>query len=217
MGDWWDHGVHEKCLSTYCFFVQCNIPKCVGLVLPRMWQSYIHNILGGITSTSPKGLDSYFCSITSKLSVYEKLKDAPALLELASWKWKITELTDGNINLLTTDMRMECHIDSLSIVEIIITNVLSFLTDGDGGNNLVGGEEHKDGNSSMWGEDNDDSDDGDGNNNNNEDGNGNEDGDGDNYTKGNDGDDCDEDDVENDNSDDKQHGKQQRREANPSV
>ncbi len=21
MGDWWDHRVHEKCLSTYCFFV----------------------------------------------------------------------------------------------------------------------------------------------------------------------------------------------------
>ncbi len=21
MRDWWDHGVHVKCLSTYCFFV----------------------------------------------------------------------------------------------------------------------------------------------------------------------------------------------------
>ncbi len=37
MRDWWDHRVHKNCLSTYCFFVQCNIPERVGLVFPRMW------------------------------------------------------------------------------------------------------------------------------------------------------------------------------------
>jgi hypothetical protein len=94
---------------------------------------------GGIPSISPKGLDSYFCSIDSKLSVYKKLKDAPALLELAIWRSKITKQTDKNNGLLTRDMKMECRIDSLSIVEIIVTNVLSFLTDGDDGNNLVDG------------------------------------------------------------------------------
>ena len=35
--------------------------------------------------------------------------------------------TNGNINLLTPDMKMGCHIDSLSMVDIIVPNVLSFL------------------------------------------------------------------------------------------
>jgi hypothetical protein len=87
-----------------------------------MWQSDIHDMPGGIPSISPEGLDSYFCSIDSKLSVYEMSKDAPALLELAILKSKITEQTDGNIDLLTTDMKMECCIDSLSMVEIIVPN-----------------------------------------------------------------------------------------------
>jgi hypothetical protein len=217
MRDWWDHGVHKKCLSTYCFFVRCNIPVRVGLMLPKMWQSHIHDMLGGIPSISPEGLNSYFRSIDSKLSVYEKLKDAPALLELVVWKSKITEQTDGNIGLLTTDMKMECRIDSLSMVEIIVPNVLSFLTDGDGGNNLVDGDEDDGGNSSMWDEDDDDSDDGDEHEDDDEDGDGDGDGDGDNYNDGNDGDDCDDDDAENDNSDGKRDGKRQRREGNPSV
>jgi hypothetical protein len=80
----------------------------LGLLLPRMWQSDIHDMLGGIPSISPEGLDSYFCSIDSKLSVYKKLKDAPALLELAIWKSKYIERTDGNINNLSANMKMEC-------------------------------------------------------------------------------------------------------------
>jgi hypothetical protein len=49
------------------------------------------------------------------------------MLELAIWRSKIAEQTDGNINLLTPDMRMGCRIDSLWMVEIILPNVLSFL------------------------------------------------------------------------------------------
>jgi hypothetical protein len=181
---WWNHGVYMKCLSTYCFFILCNIPEHVGLVLPRMWQSDIHNMLGGIPSISPEYLDSYFCSIDSKLSVYKKLKDAPALLELAIWKSKITNQTDGNIDLLITDMKMECCIDSLSMVEIIVPNVLSFLTDGNGGNSLVDGDKDNKSNGSKWDEDNDDSDDGDEYNDDNEDSDCDDDGDGDNYNNG---------------------------------
>jgi hypothetical protein len=73
-----------------------------------MWQSDIHDMLGGIPSISPEGLDSYFHSIDSKLSVYKKLKDAPALLELAIWKSKLIKQTDGNINHLSANMKMEC-------------------------------------------------------------------------------------------------------------
>ena len=118
---------HEKCLRTYSFFVRGNIPERVGLLLPRMWQSNIHDMLGGIPSISSEGLDAYFRSIDSKLSVYDKLKDAPKLLELAIWKSKIIERTDRNTDLLDADMKIECRTDSLSMVAIIVPNVLSFL------------------------------------------------------------------------------------------
>jgi hypothetical protein len=127
MRHWWNRGVHEKCLSTYSFFVRCNISERVGLLLPRMWQSNIHDMLGGIPSISSEGLYSYFRSIDSKLSVYDKLKDSPALLELAIWKSKIIQRTDGNIDLLDAVMKIECRTDSLSMVAIIVPNVLSFL------------------------------------------------------------------------------------------
>ena len=153
MRDWWDNGVHEKCLSSYCFFVRCNIPERVGLVLPRMWQSNIHRMLKRIPSIFSEGLKSYFHSIDSKLSVYDELKDAPSLLELVIWKSKITERTHGNLGLLNAAMKIECRTDSLSMVVIIVSNVLSFLTDGDDGNDVVDTDED-DGNSDM-----DDSDD----------------------------------------------------------
>jgi len=127
MRHWWNRGVHEKCMRTYSFFVRCNIPERVGLLSPRMWRSDIHDMLGGIPSISSEGLDSYFRSVASKLSVYDKLKDAPALLELAIWKSKIIERTDGNIDPLDADMKIECRTDSLPMVAIIVPNVLSFL------------------------------------------------------------------------------------------
>jgi hypothetical protein len=127
MRHWWNNGVHESCLMMYSFFVRCNIPERVGLLLPRMWQSNIHDMLGGIPSISSEGLDSYFRSIDSKLSVYDKLKDAPSLLELAIWNSKIIERTDGNIDLLDADMKIECRTDSLTMDVIIVPNVLSFL------------------------------------------------------------------------------------------
>jgi hypothetical protein len=84
----------------------------------------IHDRLWRIPSISPEGLDLHFCCINSKLSVYAELKDAPVLLELAIWKSKIDEQTDGII-----DMKMECRIDSLSMVVIIVPYVLSFVND----------------------------------------------------------------------------------------
>jgi len=107
MRHWWNNGVHEKCLRTYCLLVRFNIPERMGFLLSRMWQSNIHDMLGGIPSISSEG--------------------APALLELAIWKSKIIERTDGNIDLLDADMKIECRNDSLSMVAIIVPNVLSFL------------------------------------------------------------------------------------------
>ena len=30
MRDWWNHGEHERCLATYCFFVRYRVPDCLG-------------------------------------------------------------------------------------------------------------------------------------------------------------------------------------------
>jgi hypothetical protein len=43
--------------------------------------------------------------------------DSYTLLELAIRKSKTTEQTYGNIDLLTLNEKMECHIDSLSMVD----------------------------------------------------------------------------------------------------
>jgi hypothetical protein len=150
--DLWDSGIHEKCLSVYCIFVRCNILERLGLVSPLMWLSDIHDRLWRIPSISPKGLDSHFCCIDSKLSVYDELKDAPTLLELAIWKLKIDERTDGNI-----DMKMEYRIDSLSMVVIIVPYVLSFITDDSEVDNVVDGDDDDDSDGSDWDNNDDDS------------------------------------------------------------
>ena len=130
MWHWWNYGVHEMSLRTYCFLVQCNIPERVVLLRATMWQVHIHEQLRRIPSiSSPKGLNSYFDSIVLKLSVYEHLKDVSALLELAIWKSKIIEQYD--LELLNHVMKMQCRTDSITMVNIIVRNVLSFLTDGD--------------------------------------------------------------------------------------
>jgi hypothetical protein len=85
-----------------------------------------------IPSTSPEGLDTCYDSINSKLSVYENLRDAPMLLELAIWKSKIIQqLFNRDNGILTVNMlKMKCHTNSVAMVTIIVPNVLSFLTDG---------------------------------------------------------------------------------------
>ncbi len=42
---WWNNGVHEKCLSTYCLLVRFNIPERLGLVRAMQWQDSIHGML----------------------------------------------------------------------------------------------------------------------------------------------------------------------------
>ncbi len=93
-----------------------------------MWRSDIPDMLWGIPSISPEGLDSHFRCIDSKLSVYAELKDAGALLELAIWKLKIDK------------QKMKCRIDSLSMVVIIIPYVLSFVTDDSEVDDVVNGD-----------------------------------------------------------------------------
>ncbi len=68
-------------------------------------------------------LNAYFHYINSKLSAYYSL----TMLELAIWKLKIAEQTNGVINVLNADIKMACQINSLLMVDIVAPNVLSFL------------------------------------------------------------------------------------------
>ena len=86
MWDWWNHGVNKASLITYCFLARCNIPARVGLVQARKWKVNIHEMLLRIPSILHKDLSAYFDSIDSKLSIYDNLKDAPMLLELAIYR-----------------------------------------------------------------------------------------------------------------------------------
>ncbi len=64
------------------------------------------------------------------------------LLELAFWKSKISEINGP----LATKMKLQCRTDSVMMVIIIIPNVLSFLTDDNGGNYVVYCDNYNEGN-----------------------------------------------------------------------
>jgi hypothetical protein len=153
---WWNQGVHVRSLSTYCFLVKCNIPVRLGLVRVQRWQAIIYEMLNRIPSIHPRSMNSYFRSIESELTLYENLKDSPALLELAIWKSKITEQYGHDNHHHITNMhkkrrtdsvaKSQCRTDSVAMVRIIVPNVISFLTYGTSvGNSVVddndGGEE----------------------------------------------------------------------------
>ena len=95
-------------------------------------------------SISPKGLNAYFCSIDSMLSSY----DGSTMLELAIWNSKIEEQTDGDINLLTPDKKMECRNISIEMVGVIFPIVLPFLrgdaNEGDDGDDDDGDDDEDD-------------------------------------------------------------------------
>jgi hypothetical protein len=66
------------------------------------------------------------------------------------WSWpsgnqKLRNKIEVTIDHLSADMKMECQTDSLLMVVIIVSNVLTFLTDGDDNNN-----EDKNGNGRDW-------------------------------------------------------------------
>ncbi len=101
------------------------IPRRQGLIRERSWRITIYD------------------SIRFKLATYDKLRDYPALLEVAIWRSQITERYFGlNKNRFVTkrtklhsddSVYLQCRIDSIAIVTIIIPNVFS-LTDGNIGN-----------------------------------------------------------------------------------
>ena len=82
-----------------------------------------------------RGFEIIFYSHHSKLTLYDDLKDVPVSLELILWKTKIIEQFEkSNETVHAVDMKGQCCTDSLSMVAIIVPNVLSFLTNGNDGN-----------------------------------------------------------------------------------
>jgi hypothetical protein len=57
MREWWNHGVHVKCLSVYCLLVKFNIPEHLGLVLIRIWQDIIYDMMKRIPTISMANSD----------------------------------------------------------------------------------------------------------------------------------------------------------------
>ncbi len=66
---------------------------------------------------------------------------ASTLLELAIWKIKITEYFGQNNDCLLLEMKMQCRADSISMVTIVVHNVLSFITDRNGGSDVADNED----------------------------------------------------------------------------
>jgi hypothetical protein len=114
----------------------------------------MHGMLRRIPLISSNRVNSYLDFIDSKLSICENLEYAPMLLELAILKSKITEQFDRKNGFLTVDMKMQYRLDFATMVSIMVPYVLSFLTDGGYGSDVIGCEDgHGDGISVGGGDD----------------------------------------------------------------
>ena len=87
MSGWWNQGLHEKSMSTYCFLVRRSIPDRLGLVQVRCLRANIYKMLRRIPSFSKRCLNAQFDTIHSRLAIYEHFihahGEAIMLLELA--------------------------------------------------------------------------------------------------------------------------------------
>jgi hypothetical protein len=130
---WWNQGVHEKCLSTYCFLVRDNIPMRVRNITQNRRYINIHNMLERIPSIAEDNLHLYFDLISKKLQLYSTLKDVPAPLELVMWKLTIVTNFDENdiFDILSADKKNKCRDKSIFVLRKIVPPVLSFLTGDD--------------------------------------------------------------------------------------
>ncbi len=83
MRGWWNQGVHERCLSTYCFLVRCSIPaRFSGLALVSSWRANIDSMLRNIPTIAATNLEAHFDAIDARLNIYENMSEAPTLIEL---------------------------------------------------------------------------------------------------------------------------------------
>ena len=85
----------------------------------------IDDMLGRIRFFNDRGFDASVRSIDSKLTFFEKLKDAIPLLELAIWNAKLVEQSYPSNEDSTIDSKLQHRVSCGA--DVIIPNVLSFL------------------------------------------------------------------------------------------
>jgi BspA type Leucine rich repeat region (6 copies) len=129
---WWNNGVSEVSLRTYSFLAE-GIPARLGTIKSQTWKDNIHDMLQHIPEVweyDDNGEDwdePYFDSIEHRLSNYEQAQEVAPFLELALWKTKIMEQSNGN--LINNNKKNLCRIDSFSMFGVVFPNVLSFLVE----------------------------------------------------------------------------------------
>jgi hypothetical protein len=129
---WWDYGDYGQRLRTCKFLNQHRIPERLGLINARKWRDNIHGMLNAIPSVPFHKADKYYDSLVSQLAVYERLRDAATLVELALWKSALLGLCHSKN--ADSASRLECRASCCAV--IIIPLVISFL--------LVNGDEDED-------------------------------------------------------------------------
>ena len=79
--DWWNHGVHERSLSTYCLLVRYSIPqRLLGISVMSSSQISIHEKLRRIPTIDVNGMNAYFDTIHLEIRAYENfLEEAPMM------------------------------------------------------------------------------------------------------------------------------------------
>jgi hypothetical protein len=79
--DWWNHGVHERSLSTYCLLVRYSIPRrLLGISVMSSSQISIHEKLRKIPTIDVNGMNAYFDTIHLEIRAYENfLEEAPMM------------------------------------------------------------------------------------------------------------------------------------------
>ena len=139
---WWNHGLSKVSLRAYSFLAQHNIPARMHTIKVQKWKNNIHNMLQRIPEElkEEENDDSegdnyfydfaeedndYFDSIESRLANYEHLQEVAPFLELALWKAKIMEQSNGSP--INNKKKILCRVNSFSMFAIIFPNVLSFL------------------------------------------------------------------------------------------
>ena len=91
------------------------------------WQEEIESDLDNFLVRFPQCVDlkrRYLESLYSKLSTYERVKEAAWVLELALWKARMIEQQGAEINNGSL-FRHQCHINSGA--DVVVPNVLPFL------------------------------------------------------------------------------------------
>ena len=125
--------------ETFRFLVKCSIIKRIDAIGLQLWRDRLSDDIRNIRPTDgiygdfDKG--AYLAMFRSKLAEYEieyhKLKEATTILELALWKNKINERSQGNrrrckkIRIEQSDHRKQCRISCGA--NIVIQHVLHYL------------------------------------------------------------------------------------------